>query len=259
VRAVNLIPAESRAGGGSVTGRSQGAALIVLGLMVGLIIIAGLYGLARHQVSQRRAEAAKLTAQAQAAEAQASSLIPYSNFIALRDQRMQAVAQLVGTRFDWAHVMHELGRVLPHDVALSSVQGSVTATGTSAVPAPTPASPPAASAATPASAASAVQSATPAGSTPTVAITGCTTSQSEVARTLQRLRLMDGVRTVALQSSTRTGESAGVSSASGRCPSGDAVFIAQVSFSALPTPAAPNPQSTVSASTSAAKPGGGNQ
>jgi len=75
VRAVNLIPAEQR-GGGSVTGKSEGAAFIVLGMLGGLAILALVYGLADHQVSSRRGEVASITTQAQAAQAQATKPAP---------------------------------------------------------------------------------------------------------------------------------------------------------------------------------------
>ncbi len=60
-----------------------------------------------------RTQAAALTAQAQQAQAAAEQLAPYTSFIALREQRMQAVDALVDSRFDWAHAFHEFGRVLP--------------------------------------------------------------------------------------------------------------------------------------------------
>ena len=45
----------------------------------------------------------------------------------------------------------------------------------------------------------------PAGSVPTFTLAGCATSQTEVAQTLDRLRLIDGVSEVTLQSSTQGG------------------------------------------------------
>jgi hypothetical protein len=65
-------------------------------------------------------------------------------------------------------------------------------------------------------------------------INGCATSQAEVAQTLNRLRLIDGVAEVTLQSSTKqTGAS---SSSVGGCPSADPAFTIQVSFHPLPPP-----------------------
>jgi len=257
VRAVNLIPAEQR-GGGSVTGKSEGAAFIVLGMLGGLAILALVYGLADHQVSSRRGEVASITTQAQVAQAQASQLAPYTSFIALREQRAQAVAQLVDSRFDWAHAFHELGRVMPFDASLTSVQGTVGAAGASGSASAPAAAAPAAGASAAASGSS-VASATPTGSVPTFTVVGCATSQSEVAQVLVRLRLIDGVASVQLQSSTKSTSGASGSgsaaSSSGGCPSHDPAFTVKVTFAALPT--VPAPTHSASGSTPVAVTAGG--
>jgi hypothetical protein len=81
-----------------------------------------------------------------------------------------------------------------------------------------------------------VTSATPPGSVPTFILSGCATSQSEVALTLERLRLIDGVNEVTLQSSTKSsaGASAGAGGLGG-CAKSDPAFSVQVSFDPLPT------------------------
>ncbi|HST55960.1 MAG TPA: hypothetical protein VLJ42_08705 [Solirubrobacteraceae bacterium] len=249
MKAVNLIPADQRGGSASAKGQSEGGAFVVLGVLAGLAIMALLYGMAHHQISSRRGEAATLSAQAQAAQAQAQALAPYTSFAALHQQRLQAISQLVDTRFDWAHTFHEIGRVLPYGVALTSVHGSIAADAAIAAPVaatPTPTSTgtsstantstgSTAAAATPAPAASPVTSATPAGSTPIFTLSGCATSQSEVARALQRMRLIDGVSDVELQSSTKpTGSGGSGGSSSGSCPHGNPAFSVQITFSALP-------------------------
>jgi Tfp pilus assembly protein PilN len=232
MRAVNLIPSESRSGGPSAT-RSGGSAYAVLVAVGGLALLALLYGMAHHQVSGRSAEAASLTARAQSAQAQAAQLAPYSSFATVRKQRAQAVSELVDARFDWAHAFHELGRVLPKDATISSLDGSVGATAEAAAapPAKTGASSSAASAAT-----SPATSATPPGSVPTFTLSGCATSQQEVALTIQRLRLIDGVSEVALQSSTKAG--AGSAGSSGACQGSNPAFTVQITFAPLPSSAA---------------------
>ena len=77
-------------------------------------------------------------------------------------------------------------------------------------------------------------SATPPGSVPTFTLAGCTTSQAEVALTLDRLRLIDGVSEVTLQSSAKGGSTGGSGSAggSGGC---EVAFNVTVTFDALPT------------------------
>jgi Tfp pilus assembly protein PilN len=219
MRAVNLIPVDQRAGTGRGPVRSQGAAYAVLGLLGGLALLAVLYGIARHQISTRRAQSATLTEQAHQSEAEAAQLAPYTSFIALRQQRVQAVLGLVDSRFDWAHALHELGRVLPRSASISSLSGSVGSPS-----------------ATAAKAGASLTSATPPGSVPIVSLTGCATSQTEVARTLDRLRLIDGVSDVTLASSTKTAVARGgaASAGAGECANGDAVFTVQVSFAGLP-------------------------
>jgi type II secretory pathway pseudopilin PulG len=240
VKAVNLIPSDQRGGGGSVTGESDGGAFIVVGLLAGLAVLALLYGVARHQIASREGEVARVTAQAQATQARATQLAPYVSFKATYQTRLQAVSQLVGTRFDWAHAIHEIGRVLPKDAALSSIHGTIgSATGT--------ASSSSASSSAPA-AAGTVSSATPPGTVPVFSLAGCATTQSEVAETLQRLRLIDGVGAVTLQSSTKS--TTGSSGGSGGCPSHDPAFAIQVDFTPLPTPA--GPAATPAASTTGA-------
>jgi hypothetical protein len=232
MRAVNLIPADQRSGASVGVGRSEGGAYAVLGLLAGVALLALLYGLASHQVAKRRSESAALAAKVAQAEVQASRLAPYTSFLALREQRVEAVNTLISSRFDWAHAFHEFGRVLPTDVSISSLTGAIgAAAATTAAATPTP---PAAATATPAAAgtaaaASTVTSATPPGSVPVFTLAGCAVSQPAVARMLERLRLIDGVSEVTLQSST-------AGSGGGGCPAGGPAFSVQITFDALPTP-----------------------
>lgn len=234
MRAVNLIPSEDRRGGVG-SGRSEGAAYAVLGVLAGLAILALLYGLARHDISSRRAQLATVLARTQRAQESSSALSRYTSFIALRDQRVQAVEQLVDSRFDWAHALHELGRVMPQGASITSLDGTVgSATGSAASSsrsaAGTAASSSGSTAAT-AGGAAAVSSATPPGSIPTFTLGGCATNQAEVALTLQRLRLIDGANNVTLQSSTKANGSGTGSGACGRGPA----FTAQITFAPLPS------------------------
>jgi Tfp pilus assembly protein PilN len=222
MRAVNLIPAEQRSGASVGVGRSEGGAYAVLVLAVGLAVMALLYGSARREIASRSAQAASVAAKAQQATAEAASLAPYTSFIALREQRKQAVDTLVDSRFDWAHAFHEFGRVLPVQVSITSLSGTVgSATATSG-------------AASSASSSSTPGSATPPGSVPTFTIGGCATSQSAVALTLERLRLIDGVSEVTLQNSTSSSTGGGGGSG-GTCPPHDPTFTALITFDPLPS------------------------
>ena len=225
MRAVNLIPGDQRGGASVGAGRSEGAAYAVLALLVAIAALAVLYGKANREVSSRKAQAVTINAEAQRAQAEASQLAPYTSFVALRTEREQAVATLVDSRFDWAHAFHEFGRVLTGQTQIITLDGSIAAntdtTVTSGVGAP--------------AATTSVSSATPPGSVPTFNLTGCATSQDAVAQMLGRLRLIDGVNTVTLLSSTKSGGGTG---SAGGCPPKGPAFAVTVAFDALPSAAA---------------------
>lgn len=253
MKAVNLIPSEQRSGG-SVGARSDGAAFAVLALLAGLVVLTLLYGLAHHKLAGRRAEAATLTARAQQVQAQAAQLSPYASFMAMREQRLQAISELIGSRFDWSTSMGELSRVLPSDVALSSLQATVgSQTGSLAS-----SSSSSSSSSTTASASTAsVSSATPPGTTPNFTLSGCAVSQAVVAQMLVRLRLVSGVSDVTLQSSTKSA-SGGAGGGSGvSCPNGDPVFSVQVAFQPLPSAPATSAEVLVSSASNASSSGRG--
>ena len=96
MRAVNLIPAEQRAGAGVGAGRSGGVAYAVLGLLGGLAVLALLYGIADHQISSRRAEVASLSAAPSRHRRAPGQLAPYTSFVAdARTARRRPSPQLV--------------------------------------------------------------------------------------------------------------------------------------------------------------------
>lgn len=243
MKAVNLIPSEYRQEGAGLANRSDGVAYIVLGLLAGVAVLAGVYGMARHQVVQKENEAAKLEAKAKTTQAQAARLTPYKTFISFREGRESAIASLVNSRFDWAHTMRDLGRVLPSGVSINNIQGAI---GSSSASASAPSG-------------GAVASATPAGSVPSLTLSGCATSQSTVAILLSRLRLMDGVSNVELHQSTRGGSSSGGGTAGG-CPAKAPTFAVAVAFEPLPAPpsgtvaSGSSSKSTVSATSGSRRP-----
>ena len=231
MRAVNLIPVDQRGGSGPAAGRSEGGAYAVLILLAGLAGLVLLYGTARHEISSRRAKAATLVAETQQAQAEAAQLAPYTSFLAMREQRVQAVDELAQSRFDWAYAFHELGRVLPKDASISSLSGTIGSAGGS-------------SSSSSSSASATVTSATPPGSVPVFTLSGCATSQAEVAQTLNRLRLMNGVSSVSLQSSTKASGSSGGGGAGG-CAGTDPTFNVTIDFDPLPAVSTPTASSAV--------------
>jgi Tfp pilus assembly protein PilN len=226
MKAVNLIPAEDRRGG-SVGGRSPVAAYAVLGALAVLVLMAAAWTLSGKTVDKRRSDLARVEQQADAAEAQATKLASYSAFADLRKKRAETVASIARSRFDWAHVMHEVARIIPANTHLTSLSGSVSPSA----PAPN------------GGGGSALQlRGSNAG--PAIDIVGCAPGQSNVSRIMSRLRLIDGVEHVTLAESAKPDNAAGATSNgadSSECRYDDAIarFDILLVFAAPPAVAAP--------------------
>jgi Tfp pilus assembly protein PilN len=240
MKAVNLIPGEERRGG-SAGGRSAGATYAVLGVLAVLVLMAAAWTLTGKKVHDRRAELSRVEQQASAAEAQASRLAAYSAFSDLRKKRAETVASIARSRFDWAHVMHEVARVIPSDTHLTSLSGSVSPSVT----------------ADGAGSGLSLRGSNPG---PAVDIVGCAVGQAGVSRIMSRLRLIDGVQHVTLAQSTKnesTGATAGASSGSGDssdCRYNDKItqFDVLIIFAAPPAVAAPAAASAPAGTTTTA-------
>jgi Tfp pilus assembly protein PilN len=178
MRAVNLMPRDAR-GPGSVSTGSGAAVYVLLAGLAALVLLATLWAVAGKQAGDREAKLDRVNAEAVAAEKRASDGAPYVAFAKLATDRVQTVTSLSATRFDWAHAMREVGRVLPADVWLTGMSGTSGAGSES--PSPTTSAAPA----------------------PTISLLGCTRSQAKVARLMARLRTVDGVRKVSLKSSEK--------------------------------------------------------
>lgn len=213
MRPVNLIPPDQRRGerGRSRTGKAPYVLLVALGLVLAGVVALVLTGA---QVEERRAEAAALAQREQAATARADALRPYVEFATLANAREQTVEQLANSRFDWERVLNELALVLPSDVWLTELTGTV-------------------SPAVEVQGAAGVESRAEVPG-PALELVGCAASQDRVANLISSLRDIDGVTRVGLDSSARpeqggaggggTGASAGGAS-QGDCRTRD--FITQ--------------------------------
>jgi Tfp pilus assembly protein PilN len=179
MRAVNLIPGEDRVSRAARSADSGGVVYVLLGGLAVMVALACLWASTDRQISSRQATLEQVTAAADAAEARAAEAAPYEAFAALADARVSTVTSLSTTRFDWAQSLHELSRVLPADVWLTSLDGSSGRTGAS-----------------PSTTASAAPN-------PTFEFVGCTGTQAKVARLMARLRAVDGVREVSLKTSEK--------------------------------------------------------
>jgi len=203
VKAVNLIPADQRRGGTGL-GRSGGAVYAILGLLGFVVVAAVVYVLSVNAVTSKREDLHGLQAQTQVAQAKADALAPYRTFAALKQARVQTIQSLASSRFDWERVMRKLALVIPSDVWLTSLVGTV-APGVQLQ-------------AGSGGEASGLRSALP---VPAVELTGCTTGQAEVSRFMSRLRVIDGVTRVSLASSEKGDTAGGTGGSSSGSSGGD--------------------------------------
>lgn len=228
MKAVNLIPVERRVGAGVGLGRSQGGAYAVIALVGVLALLLFVYGKASHQISSDNSQAAKVTSEAEQARSDAGALARYNGLIAQSEARTTAAESLMDQRFDWSHALHELSRVLPSGVSIASLAGTTAAAEESKKETSKSSG---SSASGSASGSSSVSSATPAGTVPSVVLTGCANSQTVVAETLQRMRLITGVKEAQLSSSV---SSSGSNNGSTTCPAPNPTFTVSVTFEPLP-------------------------
>lgn len=186
MNAVNLIPSDARRDRGSSSGSGSGYGVYaVLGALAMLVAMVAVFSLANKQVTDREGDLARVQAESAAAEGRAAQLKPYTKFSSLSAARRDTVQQLVSGRFDWAHALREVARVLPAGDDLLTLKASRGA----------------AAAGSPAAAAPAAPGATV--GAPAFDVTGCTRSQHTVATLLARLRAVDGVARVSLSTSDK--------------------------------------------------------
>jgi Tfp pilus assembly protein PilN len=234
MRAVNLIPGESARGGGGT------GPYALIGALVLVLLALLAYVLSHNTLVERRAQLASLQTQSQAMQTQAEIVRPYSEFARLAQARLQTVRQLGVTRFDWHRAFHDLATVLPDNVWLSSLLGTVT-TGVSVEGASSGDT-------------ATLRAALP---NPAIELSGCTTDQDSVARLISRLRLMSGVVRVSLATSVKAETSPGGAAPgdSGDCTHGHSSFPKfgiVVFFDQLPAlPTAPTAGASTSGATAA--------
>ena len=122
MKAVNLVPSESRRGGG---GRSGGAVYAILGTLAAMVLMLGITAIEGRSIKDKQAQAAALNEQADAAGARASALAAYANFAALKKARIDTVASLARSRFDWSETMHDIAGTIPSNVWLTRLVGTI--------------------------------------------------------------------------------------------------------------------------------------
>jgi Tfp pilus assembly protein PilN len=180
VRPVNLIPPEQRRGQHAPV-RTGRMAYVVTGVLAALLGGVVLMVLTSNQISERKAKIAELQQQSASLQARAARVAAYSQFRTVRNQRTSTVASLANSRFDWERVLRELSLVLPDDVWLSGVTGTVN-------PGVTPQE----------GVSVAERQAVPG---PALELVGCAAGQAGVAGLVSALHDIDGVTRVAVSKS----------------------------------------------------------
>jgi Tfp pilus assembly protein PilN len=237
MRPVNLIPSDERRGDDAPL-RTGHLVYVLTGGLVLLLLGIVAVALTGKQVDDRTAQKASLEQELDQATAQAQGLNEFVTFRMVQESRASTVSSLAQSRFDWSRVMQELALVLPSDISLSSLTGTV-------------------------SPAVQLQSETSGSSSaggdsnlrgevagPALQIVGCAPSQDAVAAFVSSLEDIDGVTRVGVSSSKLpevnssgfTGEPGNEASTGSTspddCQSGPAIvkFEVVAAFDAVPTP-----------------------
>jgi Tfp pilus assembly protein PilN len=259
MRPVNLIPPEERRGEHAPI-RTGPVAYLVIGALALALGAVTLLVLTNNKISDREAKVAELNQRQTIVNTQADELTPFAQFSTVEEQRTATIRSLADSRFDWERVMRELARVIPSDVWLTGLTGTVSSEveidGGANV-----------------DTRSSVQG-------PALELTGCAKGHKGVAEFLSALQDIDGVTRVGLSDSQRPGADASSSSSSSTTTSSSSGgtasdcrnrdFISQfqivAAFDEVPTPAIPEaapssattpPPSTSTGSTATATPTSG--
>jgi Tfp pilus assembly protein PilN len=202
MRAVNLIPVDSRPGGGAgAAGRSGGAVYIMLGALAVLVALVAVWALSGKSLNDKRNELTRLKAETRAAQTQAAELADFGSYSTLRAQRVSTIRSLATSRFEWAQALDAISRTMPSNAWLTSM------TGTAA---------PGVSVDGGGSAANGLRGTR---SVPAIELVGCTTSQANVARLISRLSAVPGVDRVSIADSKKgDGSSSGSDACRGTHP-----------------------------------------
>jgi Tfp pilus assembly protein PilN len=250
MRAVNLLPPDLRSGpkgrapavASGVENSGGTGAFIVLGVLAFCVFALAAYVLAGNTIKDRKAELAVASAKAEAVTKRSEALKPYADFESVVKARVQTVKDLAASRFDWEQALRDLSRAVPAQVTLASLKGDLG--GEQA-------------------ASNGIRGSITA---PAITLTGCTSTQTNVATLMARLRTVDGVTRVSLSKSDKEATEGATGTADRNAPtatgfcgkSGVPSFEIVVFFEgASAASTAPTPGTTGAATTTAATPATG--
>ncbi|HEX4279542.1 MAG TPA: hypothetical protein VHZ27_02170, partial [Solirubrobacteraceae bacterium] len=195
MRAVNLIPADSRGRSHGPSTGMQVPVYVLLGFLAAAVALVTVYVLTSNTITSRTATLSNLKTQVAQEQAAANRLGEFSKFAQLAQTRISTVNSIAAARFDWHTALVDLSKVVPTNTTLQSIVGTVV---------------PGASAGGGASSSLRADIAAPA-----FELTGCTANQDDVARLMSRLRVIDGVTRVSFTNSQESNASTASTGASG--------------------------------------------
>jgi Tfp pilus assembly protein PilN len=199
MNAVNLLPPKHRPR--QATGGKSGSSFVLLGVLGAVVVAMLVYVLSANSINDSKTKIAEAQAETVRANAQADALGAYGNFAKVKQQRVSSVKDLAQKRVDWERTVRELARVLPSGVWVTNASASDSGTPGDATSGSTTAAP------------------TNSGGA-ALDLTGCAVSQKAVARTIVRLRQMQGTTDVQLDHSSRPATSSSSSSGDSGSTSG---------------------------------------
>jgi Tfp pilus assembly protein PilN len=179
MKPVNLLPQEARRA--QASGERSGSAYVIVGVLGALLLMLVGYVLVSNQVTSKTNDAAAADAKATQLEQRASQKTAFTNFASIKEQRLQSVSSIAGTRFDWERFMRELARIMPARSWIQTADASTTGDATS-TPDPTAATQ---------------------GISPTANLVGCVPGQQDTATMMVRLQQLYRASSVELQESVR--------------------------------------------------------
>ena len=236
MRAVNLVPADSRGRSKGPSTGMQVPVYVLLGFLAAAVALVTVFVLTNNSISSKTAQLSSLKTQVAQEQAAASRLGEFSKFSSLAQTRITTVNSIASARFDWHSALVNLAQVVPADTTLQSIVGTVVPGASSGG----------------AGATSSLRSDIVA---PAFDLTGCTANQDDVARLMSQLRLINGVTRVAFTNSQVSGASSSGSAGSPGCAANAPVFSLTVFFTPV-TNAGPNGVTAVSGVSTTSTTGG---
>ena len=177
MKRIDLLPPEQRV----KASRERGLLWAIL-ILVAIVVALGLvYVWQNGQVTDKQVELDGLAAEASAVQQQAVALRPYAEIQTTRTAMTQTAKGIYDSRVPWSTILQEVSLVVPENVRLQSLSGTVPATML-----PGPAVPPAPAAA----------------ATTDLTFTGTSYTHTDVAEFMTRLGLIPQLSNVQLTSST---------------------------------------------------------